>query len=317
MINIISIDKALEYFLLDRELKGNSIKTINNYRQFLGYFVDYIGSDFDVSLITLNHLKEYQLYLSKKNKYENHPFAPKKAEVISKTTLQSYIRHLRAFIKFLYEEEYLLEDITLKFKLPKADKKIIEVLDEDEIIILLDSMPERSELQVRNKCIIVLMLDSGLRRNEVLTLHYDNVYISQSCIKVFGKGNKERLVPIGLLTKKLLLKYMNTRSLPEYETKKLFIDKNKKPMSDNSLKMIYTRLRKKTGIIRLHPHILRHTFATQYLINGGDIFSLQQILGHTSLEMVRRYSHLASSYIIANHKRLSPLDTIQRSRSNF
>ncbi|MBU5437778.1 tyrosine-type recombinase/integrase [Tissierella sp. MSJ-40] len=83
-------------------------------------------------------------------------------------------------------------------------------------------------------------------------------------------------------------------------------------MSDNSIKMILARLRRKTKIERLHPHILRHTFATNYLINGSDIFLLQQILGHTSLDMVRRYSHLASSFIIANHKRLSPLDQIQR-----
>lgn len=316
MFLLITIDKALEHFLLDRELKGNSEKTIKNYRQFICYFIDYVGIDKVVNDLTLQDLREYQLHLSKKKKFDNHPFAICKDEYISKITLQSYIRHLRAFVKFLYQEDYILEDLTLKFKLPKASKKVIEVLSEEEIMILLD-MPERSELQIRNKCIIVLFLDSGLRRNEVLTLEYDNIRIAQSCIKVLGKGDKERLVPIGLLSKKLLLKYINNRSMPEYETKKLFLDKNKRPMTENSLKMFYLRLRKKTGIARLHPHILRHTFATQYLINGGDIFSLQQILGHTSLEMVRRYSHLASSYIIANHKRLSPLDNIQRNRFNF
>lgn len=81
-------------------------------------------------------------------------------------------------------------------------------------------------------------------------------------------------------------------------------------MTENAVKQLFLRLRNKTKIDRLHPHILRHTFATKYLMNGGDIFSLQQILGHTSLEMVRRYSHLASAYVIQNYKQYSVLDKL-------
>jgi len=129
---------------------------------------------------------------------------------------------------------------------------------------------------------------------------------------VSGKGQKERIVPLGLYTKKLLLKYISGyRPLPEYETKKLFIDKTLKPMTECAVKQLFRRLNKRTKIDRLHPHILRHTFSTKYLMNGGDIFSLQQILGHTSLEMVRRYSHLASAYVLKNHKKFSPLDNIE------
>ncbi|MCT4620591.1 MAG: tyrosine-type recombinase/integrase [Marinisporobacter sp.] len=120
------------------------------------------------------------------------------------------------------------------------------------------------------------------------------------------------------MTKKILLKYIQIfKPMPELPTKKVFLNQYKKPITPNALEMVITRLRKKTGITRLHPHILRHTFATKYLIEGGDIFSLQQILGHTSLEMVRRYSHLASSYVIANHKKLSPLDNLQKRKHNF
>ena len=96
--------------------------------------------------------------------------------------------------------------------------------------------------------------------------------------------------------------------MPEYDTKSLFVDKYKKPLTEDSVKMLFKRLRKTLDIDRLHPHLLRHTFATQYLINGGDTFSLQQILGHTSLEMVRRYSHLASSHMLNKHRKYSPID---------
>ncbi|MCQ4922972.1 tyrosine-type recombinase/integrase [Tissierella carlieri] len=313
---MVTIENALNLFLLDRELKGNTEKTIKNYKQQIQYFIDFIGN-INTSDITLKSLTDYQFYLMNKDKYDNHPFKINEIGTIGKVTVQSYLRQLRVFIKYLYDEEYLKDDLTKKFKLPKAPKKVIEILTDDEIDILLNAYKENSEFQLRNKCIIALMLDSGLRRNEILTLEYNNIYLTQNYIKVLGKGQKERLVPLGLMTKKLLMKYFNLRSMPEYETNKLFMDRNLKPMSDNAIKMMFTRLRNKTGIERLHPHILRHTFATKYIINGGDIFSLQQILGHTSLDMVRRYSHLASSYVIANHKRLSPLDQIQKKKYNY
>lgn len=168
-----------------------------------------------------------------------------------------------------------------------------------------------SEMSLRNSCLIALMLDCGLRSNEVLSLDYDNIHISQSVIKVLGKGQKERIVPLGLYTKKLLLKYLSGyRSAPEFDTKRLFISKDLKPMTESSIKMLFQRLRKRTKIDRIHPHILRHTFATKYLMNGGDVFSLQQILGHTSLDMVRKYSHLASAYMLNIHKKCSPLDNL-------
>ena len=102
--------------------------------------------------------------------------------------------------------------------------------------------------------------------------------------------------------------------MPEYETKRLFLDRYMKPMSENAVKELFNRLKRRTKITRLHPHILRHTFATKYLMNGGDVFSLQQILGHTSLEMVRKYSHLASAYIMRTHHKYAPLDNLARKK---
>lgn len=168
---------------------------------------------------------------------------------------------------------------------------------------------------LRNMCLIALMLDCGLRRNEALELEIDNIHITQGIIKVLGKGQKERIVPIGLYTKKLLIKYLNGfRPTPEYETKRLFLDRYMKPLTENGVKLLFNRIKAKTGITRLHPHILRHTFATKYIMNGGDIISLQQILGHTSLDMVKKYSHLASAYLLQAHSKFAPLDNIERNK---
>lgn len=311
----ITLEKAVELFRVDQELKGNAEKTIEYYDNTLKYFVDYIGREILVQNITLSDLNNYILYQKNRPMLQNHPFKPKEDRPIKSISLQTYIRSVRSLFGWLYSEGYIIIDYRQKYKLPKANKPVIEVLSDDEIEKVIAAYNQRTEMGLRNLCIIALMLDSGLRRKETISIDYDEVHMSQGVIKVKGKGNKERLVPMGLYTKRLLMKYMNSyRSMPDYETKKLFISKNRKPVSENAIKQMFSRLRKKTKIERLHPHLLRHTFATRYLMNGGDIFSLQQILGHTSLDMVRRYSHLASAYLIQNYKRLSPLDNIYKNK---
>lgn len=296
-------------FLVDAELKGNTARTIDYYKSCIGYFLDFMGKDKTTGDITLALLNEYHLTMKKKVKYDGHPYCKQEGK-ISSITLQSYIRQLRVYLSWLFREGYIETNLQEKFRLPKAEKKIVSVLSDEEIEKLLNKYKKNTEMSVRNACILALMLDSGLRLSEVTNLNYDNVFMSQNIIKVYGKGQKERIVPLGTYTKKMLYKYMATyRSLPEYETKSLFISKDKTPLTRDSVKMMFSRLRKSTGIDRLHPHLLRHTFATRYLMNGGDTISLQQILGHTSLEMVRRYSHIASSHLIHVHKKFSPIDT--------
>jgi site-specific recombinase XerD len=311
----VTLENALQQFIYDQELKGNSPKTIKYYNVTLGYFLNYIGHDKLVRELQLQDLKDYLLSLRGKVKMAGHPYKPKNDKPIKSVSIQTYIRAVRVFLNWLQGEGYVTENLSKQFKLPKATKTTIEILSDEEIQVLMKSFKLNTEMGLRNACIVALMLDSGLRRSEVLGLDCENLHLTQGVVKVHGKGDKDRIVPLGLYAKKLLLKYIGGyRSMPIYQTKKLFIDSTYKPMSDNALKQLFLRLRDKSGIERLRPHILRHTFATKYLMNGGDIFSLQQILGHTSLDMVRRYSHLASAYIIHKHKQFSPLDNIESAR---
>lgn len=313
----IKIDEAIQQFLIDQELKGNTPKTVIYYSHNLRYFREYIKEKETIDEIGMLDLNGYLLMLKKKQKLENHPFKPKVEKPISTTTIQTYVRAVRSFLGWLYKEGYITENLQEKYKLPKAIKKTVEILSDEEIDTLMNSFNTKSELGLRNACLAALMLDCGLRRNEALYLDFDNVHITQGIIKVIGKGQKERIVPIGLYTRKLLLKYINGyRPMPDYDTKRLLIGKDLKPMTENSVKQLFFRLRKKCNIDRLHPHMLRHTFATKYLMNGGDIFTLQQILGHTSLEMVRKYSHIASAYMIKSHKKFSPLDNVYKNKYN-
>ena len=125
----------------------------------------------------------------------------------------------------------------------------------------------------------------------------DNLNLKDGCIKVIGKGAKERIVPIGKFVQMELLHYIEKVRPQPYgsDYNKLFLSRGGKPITSNTLKLVFSRMANKSGIKRLHAHLCRHTFAINYLLNGGDIFSLKSILGHTSLDMVNNYIHFTST----------------------
>ncbi len=198
-------------------------------------------------------------------------------------------------------------NIPERFRLPKAQRKKIDVLTDSEIERLFSCLKGRDFHSVRNYCIVALMLDSGLRLNEVVTLRRDKIHIAEGYAIVNGKGNKERFVPLGLNSKKALFRYCSIFPCENIETP-LFVKDTLIPINQSTVKQLFRRLKVQADIPRLHPHLLRHSFATRYLENGGDIYSLQLILGHTSLEMVKKYVHLIPSKTVANFAFLSPLD---------
>ena len=167
----------------------------------------------------------------------------------------------------------------------------------------------RRILGLRDYCLCALMLDSGLRMHEAVTLTLEHLRLSEGFAIVNGKGNKQRIVPLGLNTRKALLRYIARRPL-SVQTDSVFLMRNLCPISDNTVQLLFKRLKVKAGIPRLRAHLLRHTFATRYLQSGGDMYALQQILGHTSLDMVKRYVHFTPGFWVSSHTRHSPLDNL-------
>ena len=153
------------------------------------------------------------------------------------------------------------------------------------------------------------MIDSGLRLNEVVTLESGNVHIAEGYAIVNGKGNKQRIVPLGLQSKRALLRYMG-RVPPQSPKTGLFVKDEQIPIKQSTIEQLFRNLKTRADIPRLRPHLLRHSFATRYLENGGDVYSLQQILGHTSLDMVKRYVHQTPTKTIVCHTQFSPLDNL-------
>lgn len=294
------ISEALEEFLLDQRIRGNSPETVVHYRRSIRFFQDFVG-DCNVDELTILDCKRYYVMLADRE--------------LSSVSVQTYIRALRAFLTWLHENEYHSQNIPARFKLPKAQRKIIDVLTDDEVRRLFGCLDEKDPLDLRNLCILSLMLDSGLRRHEVVTALRSQLHLDERYLIVTGKGNKQRIVPFGSETARLLTLYLEKNpghlSLLVKVSRPSARDAGQ-PITNNTVKMMFEDLKTRTRIARIHAHLLRHTFATRYLENGGNIYGLQAILGHSSLEMCKRYLHLSSARICTDFAARSPLDCIKK-----
>jgi site-specific recombinase XerD len=198
-------------------------------------------------------------------------------------------------------------------KAPKLEDIIIPTFSQDEIKAMLSYCRPKTFLGERNRALVLCLLDSGLRASELLSLTITDVDYQQGLIKVMGKGKKERLVRIGNNARQQLWRYMLLRDIkapPHVQT--LWLSEEMRPFTKNGMLLVMHRLGKRAGIrIRCSPHTFRHTFAVSYLRAGGDIFTLQQLLGHSSLEMVKRYSRtLNSDDALKAHQQFSPVDRL-------
>jgi len=208
------------------------------------------------------------------------------------------------------------EDRLRLLRLPKVPQMLVEPLTDEEIATVLSAVDRSTSAGARGYTVLVLLLNTGLRASELAGLRFEDLQLDQGYLRVRGKGNKERIVPLGNNAKKELLHHIY-RIRPETERRPeeaVFLSSAGQPLTTNALKLFFSRLRGRTGIRKLHAHTCRHTFAVKYLINGGDIISLQWILGHSDLSTVRIYLNLTQAQVAAQHSRYSPMDNIRLPR---
>jgi len=221
------------------------------------------------------------------------------------------MRHVKVFITFCYVEEFIPEPIHHKIKLPKAERPSIEILTDDEISTIF-SVFTKSEAGLRDRAMITLLLDCGLRLSEVAGIKIQDINFEKGYVMIMGKGRKGRIVPIGLKARRALLAYVNKRRMNDTTTdgEHFFLTKARKQMTTHCIASFMARLKKRTGITRLHTHLFRHTFATNFLVHGlGDVYELSRLLGHSEIRTTEKYLQLASYYtIMENRRRLSYLD---------
>jgi site-specific recombinase XerD len=307
--------ELITYYEVCNKAEGKSQKTISwysdNLHRFRAYVLNRHHND-NIDSIDTKLIREYILYLMARHRFENHPYNSPTNEPLSSSTIHGHVRTLRAFSNWLLKEKLTDTNFTAGTKLPKIVKKVISTLSDEEITQILNTFNPTSHSEMRNKVVFMLLLDTGLRIGELISLKMDDIHIDEGLMKVMGKGKKERMVPIGNKAQKALQSYLfRYRPKPAHsDIENAFLSVFGTPLTENSIELTFARLARRSGIKRLHAHLCRHTFATMFLLNGGDVFTLQQILGHSTLEMVRNYVTLASNHVAMQHHKYSPLDRL-------
>jgi site-specific recombinase XerD len=306
----------IDYYEVCNRCENKSPRTISWYSANLQQFEDYLHKQHlpdSIDSIDIKVLRQYVLYLLKRPKFPGKKLDRAKATTLSPSSVHGHVRTLKAFFNWLLSEELIEKNPAKGLKPPKVPKTLVSILSDKEIASIMNSFSRSNPLDMRNQTIFMLLIDTGIRIGEAIGLKLDDLYLNDGYIKVFGKGQRERIVPIGSNVQKAIHKYLFRfrPKLPNTSINNVFLSIRNKQMSDNSMKLMFRRLAERTEIKRLHAHLCRHTFATKFLSNGSDIFTLQKILGHSTLEMVRRYSNLNSDHVRAQHQRYSPMDRLR------
>ena len=303
----IPLTRLTEQYLITCRTEGKTLSTLRGYTEKLGRFIRWCEeaclADFSVELA-----REYIVYLQAAPKYENHPFHQSRGDHMSAANVRNHVRVLRSFSSWLYRESFTEENTLSRLKVPKAPLKMLETLSDEEIRRLFDCLDQDTSAGCRDAAMLLLLLDTGLRCAEILHLWAEEVHLGAQWLKVMGKGQKERIVPFGTRASKLLQRYLYYLRPEPLGNDRFFLCIDGSQMTESTIKLAFARLAKRADVPRLHIHLLRHTFATRYLLNGGEVFSLQRILGHSTLEMTRRYVDTVAMDAVAKQKRLTAMD---------
>ena len=293
------LSNALEEFLRIKKVSGLAEKSLLNYRSFIMHFIVYVNNCC-TDVLEYDHILQYIDFLQERN--------------ITKTTVSTYMRHLKVFFRWI-ENNYNLSFPAKNIIIPRMPKKNVYVYTDEEIVQIFNSVnADREWIIIRNNAIISLMLDSGLRQKEVCELQRKNIDFSRRIITVHGKGDKERVVPMGMLTLRFLKHYLK---LCPYEISNyIFFGRDGNVITCNTVKLFMTKLSHKLPF-EFSSHKLRHNFATNYCLDQYkqyghvDIYRLQILLGHEDVATTQRYLHIANQ-ILASQSSISHLDSIYR-----
>ncbi|UJL44770.1 site-specific tyrosine recombinase XerD [Virgibacillus sp. NKC19-16] len=228
----------------------------------------------------------------------------------SSATISRHIASIRSFHQFLIREQIVNQDASLHIETPKKERKLPDVLSVKDVESLL-IINGNSPLKIRNKAMLELLYATGLRVSELITLKVSDLHLTMGFVQCIGKGDKERIVPLGNVAKKAVEEYINrARGVlvkRQLDDNVLFVNQHGRPLSRQGFWKILKTAAKEAGINkRITPHTLRHSFATHLLENGADLRIVQEMLGHEDISTTQIYTHVTKARLTDIYKTYHP-----------
>ena len=278
-----------DFLTMLRVERNVSTHTMDAYKRDINQYLMYLG-DLDIknlSDVKSTHIRDYIRLLS------DGGMAP--------ASISRIISSIRTYYRFLSSENILDENPVLLINNPKLPKKLPDVLSEKEISLIINAIQESSQFYQRDKAIIELLYSCGIRVTELCNLEMSNLFIDEDLIRVMGKGNKERLLPLGIRSKKYLddyIKHSRNSHIKKSGSSFVFVSRNGNQLTRAMINIILNKWTQVSGLKKsVSPHKLRHSFATHLLEGGADLRFVQALLGHSDISTTQIYTHIDKHYL--------------------
>lgn len=278
-----------DFLTMLRVERNVSNHTMDAYKRDINQYLMYLG-DLDIknlSDVKSTHIRDYIRLLS------DGGMAP--------ASISRIISSIRTYYRFLSSENILDENPVLLINNPKLPKKLPDVLSEKEISLIINAIRESSQFYQRDKAIIELLYSCGIRVTELCNLEMSNLFIDQDLIRVMGKGNKERLLPLGVRSKKYLddyIKHSRNSHIKKSGSSFVFVSRNGNQLTRAMINIILNKWTQVSGLKKsVSPHKLRHSFATHLLEGGADLRFVQALLGHSDISTTQIYTHIDKHHL--------------------
>jgi len=286
------IEEFINYLLFEKKY---SLNTINSYKKDLLKFQSYcINNKIAICKVDKSDIQNYIQTLGK---------------IMNMNSVSRNISTLKSFYKFLLLNKNVTKNPLTSIKNPKIKKTLPKVLSEEEINTLLD-ISLNNDFDYRNKAMLELMYSSGLRVSELINLKVNDVDLDDSLVRIFGKGSKERIVPLSQYAVDALSDYISfyrSKLFKHGQNDFLFLNNHGLPMTRQGFFKIIKKLAKEKEIkTDFSPHTLRHSFATHLLKNGADLRSIQELLGHSDVSSTQIYTHITNERLQNNYVEFHP-----------
>ncbi|HWJ79963.1 MAG TPA: site-specific tyrosine recombinase XerD [Niallia sp.] len=276
----------MHYLLVEKGLAKN---TLVSYERDLKSYIKYMKNveNCEMSDIQRSHIIRFLAFLKDQGK--------------SSKTIARHIASIRAFHQFLFRDRILEEDPSIHIETPQAERTLPKVLSMEEVEALLDFPHKNDHFGKRDKAMLELLYATGIRVSELINLDVDHVHLTMGFIRCIGKGNKERIIPVGGAATRALESYLLEARREFLKGKNhgedsLFLNHHGNRLSRQGFWKILKRLGKEAHIEKeITPHTLRHSFATHLLENGADLRAVQEMLGHADISTTQIYTHVTKT----------------------
>jgi site-specific recombinase XerD len=302
-LDALRLRELVDEYRVALRVAGRSPRTIRWYGDHLAEFIRFLERSGDRATLAELRPPVVRRWLVALGAHRDRPLAP--------SSIAGRVRTLHAFGSWL-EREFDLPNNPLRgVPVPRVPEQLVRSLREPDIRALLVAI-DGSEQPDRDRALVLVLLDTGIRLSEAAGLSVHDLDLIEGRCRVMGKGAKERVVPVGRKARRAIRQMLARRGNPAASAP-LFAGADGRPLAPHGIQQVMRRLSARADLsVRCSPHILRHTFARSFLQNGGDVFSLQRILGHSpsSLQVTRRYVDLLDDDLREIHRNASPVDRL-------